>query len=256
MSDSSALALPPPPAVLPDSASLFLDFDGTLVDFAAHPDEVVLPIRVRDDVARIGLKLGGALAIVSGRRIEDIDRFFAPLILPVAGVHGLFRRDSGGVLHSADFDAKALENLAGRLRGFTATEPGLLLERKPGSVAVHYRLRPELAAVCAEALVAAVGETGASGLFHVMHGKMVVEARASDMTKASAIAAFMREAPFAGRVPVFAGDDVTDEDGFREVETLGGVTIKVGTGTTLARYRVGSIGEFRDWLHHLAEQAA
>jgi len=243
---------------LPDGAAfvlnprlhcLFLDFDGTLVEFADHPDSVVLPGAVHADILRIHRDLGGAVAVVSGREIEVLDRFLAPDKLPVAGVHGLMRRDGSGRVQVAPFDAQMLERLHGGLAPFVAAHEGLILERKPGSVALHFRIRPELEQASQAAMTRAIAEaSGGGGRFHVMQGKMVVEARASMATKAGAIAAFMDEPPFAGRIPVFAGDDVTDEDGFVEVNARGGVSIKVGAGATLAQLRIESVSSFHNWL--------
>lgn len=228
---------------------LFLDFDGTLVEFADRPDAVVLPETVRDDVARIHRLLDGAVAVVSGREIAVLDHFLAPLKLPVAGVHGLMRRDGRGQVHTASFDASMLERLAGQLETFCATRDGLILERKPGSIALHYRTRPDMEGACRTAMDSAITvAAGTGGRFHIMQGKMVIEARASSATKATAISAFMDEAPFAGRVPVFAGDDVTDEDGFAEVNAHGGLTIKIGDGDTRANHRMADVASFRNWL--------
>lgn len=232
---------------------LFLDFDGTLVEFAAHPDDVVLSTAVRDDIARLHEKLGGALAIITGRPVEDIDVFLAPLRLPVAGVHGLVRRDSAGIQHAADFDVAALACLAERLQAFAGGESGLLVERKTGSVALHYRKRPELEAAAHAAMRAAVAAcTAQADVFHVMSGKMVIEARAAESTKAHAIRDFLDEPPFAGRTPVFAGDDVTDEHGFAEINSRNGVSIKIGEGQTIAAFRIATIAEFHAWLHAAA----
>ncbi len=243
---------------LPDGATfvldpalhcLFLDFDGTLVEFADHPDAVILSRTVHGDILRIHRELNGALAVVSGREIEVLDRYLAPEKLPVAGVHGMMRRDGDGRLHVAPFDAQMLERLHACLQPFVAAHDGLILERKPGSVALHFRIRPELEEAAQLAMKQAIAEAAqGEGRFHVMQGKMVVEARASMATKAGAIAAFMNEPPFAGRIPVFAGDDVTDEDGFAEVNARGGVSMKVGAGETQAQMRFDNVPAFHNWL--------
>ena len=244
----------PPRALSARGTCLFLDFDGTLVEFAAHPDDVVLPAAVRDDIARLFGGLGGALAIVTGRRIEDIDAFLAPLRVPVAGVHGLIRRDAAGALHTAGFDEAALQRLTTRLQGFADRATGLLLERKPGSIALHFRKRPDLEAAAIAAMQEAIAATAPqAGSFHVMQGKMVIEARAADSTKAHAIRDFLAEAPFAGRRPVFAGDDVTDEHGFAEINAHDGISIKIGAGPTVADCRIATIGQFHAWLHEAAQ---
>lgn len=232
------------------SDCIFLDFDGTLVEFAEHPDEVVVKAGVREDVSRLSGALGGALAIVSGRKIDDIDHFLAPLVLPVAGIHGMIRRDAEGRLHQSGYDEKVQALLAHRLQAIVDIHDGLLLEQKPGSLAMHYRKRPDLESVCRNAMHSALEELGAKAQsYHLMSGKMVLEARASASTKASAIADYLGEVPFFGRRPVFAGDDVTDEDGFAEINDRGGLSIKVGNGETRATCRAHDIQAFQDWLH-------
>ncbi|MFP4003662.1 MAG: trehalose-phosphatase [Alphaproteobacteria bacterium] len=235
----------------PGALAMFLDFDGTLVDFADHPDDVELDSRTLACVRRIYDRLDGALAIVTGRDIASVDRFFAPHLMPVAGVHGLVRRDVSGRVHSVPLDEEVLAGLASKLQGFAARHPGLLVERKPGAVVLHHRRRPDLAGTCLDRMERLTGELGGVTL---MRGKAVIEARAGNADKGGAIAAFLKEPPFAGRCPVFAGDDVTDEHGFARVNALGGVTIKVGPGPTCARYRVPQIGDFRRWLCETARR--
>lgn len=238
--------------IAPDLDCLFLDFDGTLVEFAEHPDQVDVPPQLQSDVTRLFNLFGGALAVVSGRRVNDIDRFLAPLLLPVAGVHGLMRRDAAGRLHQARYDEASLGALASRLQKFVDVNTGLLLERKPGSIALHYRRRPEMASACTAAIHSALETIGpAAGSYNIMAGKMVIEARASASTKAVAIAEFMTEPPFSGRRPIFAGDDITDEDGFIEINARGGISIKVGDGETEAACRVRDIAAFRQWLQSI-----
>lgn len=231
--------------------AMFLDFDGTLVEIAKHPREVFVAPSTRRTMDRLQKALGGAVAVVTGRDIGDIDRLFAPLHLPVAGVHGMERRSHAGVLREQKVNGEVLETVAARLAPLLASEPGLLLERKRGSLALHYRNRPDLKAACARAMDAAV-----AGLveIHLLRGKMVIEAKAGASNKGDAIGEFLGEPPFAGRVPFFAGDDVTDEDAFAAVNARGGVSIKVGTGGTRARYRAASIPAFLDWLDGVAGQ--
>ncbi len=240
-------------ALSPETLAVLLDFDGTLVAIADQPGGVVLKEHTVETLARLESVLGGAVAIISGRPIEEIDRIFAPRRLAVAGIHGLERRDAGGRRHDAAYDRAALDAMAETLEAATGDEPGLLLERKPGSVALHYRHRPELAEFCRDrATEAADAHPGA----RVLAGKMVVEVKLGGRTKADAVEAFMAEAPFAGRRPLYAGDDVTDEDAFRAVAGLGGISIKIGCDETGARYRVAETGAFLDWLDTLSEDLA
>ncbi len=240
-------------ALSPGTLAVLLDFDGTLVSIADRPGGVILKQHTAESLTRLEAKLGGAVAIVSGRPIDEIDRIFAPRRFAVAGIHGLERRDSDGRRHEAPYDRGSLDRIARALEAAVGEEPGLLLERKPGSVALHYRRRPELAERCREAAAcAAEGHEDAQ----VLAGKMVVEVKLGRRTKADAVRDFMAEAPFAGRRPLYAGDDVTDEDAFRAVAGLGGISIKIGCEDTAARYCVAGTAEFLDWLDTLSETLA
>ncbi len=241
-----------PPDVVLDRSALFLDFDGTLVDIAERPDHIALAQGTIGLLSALRERLGGALAIVSGRDIADLDRYLSPLQLCMAGVHGLVRRDAEGCRHDAPLDASVLAQFKAALTARLSDCDGLLVEEKTGAVALHYRRRPELAPACQAAVATAVAELGGADL-RVMHGKMVIETRLDGHTKGTAIAAFMKEAPFRDRQPVFAGDDVTDEDGFAVVDRAGGVAIKVGEGDTRAAYRMASPALLRAWLMRLVE---
>ena len=228
--------------------ALFLDFDGTLVEIEERPGDVHLDTLTRMALARLIVLLDGAVALVTGRDIADIDRFLQPVRLPIAGVHGITRRDATGRVHARvrapGFEAR----LQDRLRGLAEREPGIFLEPKQGSVALHYRARPELAEICATEMQRAVQDFPGVQL---IRGKMVIEAKADNSDKGAAIADFMMEPPFFGRVPMFAGDDVTDEDAFRAVNGRGGLSIKVGPGETLAHFRASNTLAFLVWLQEM-----
>lgn len=233
----------------PGDIAILLDFDGTLVEIADHPDEVAVLPETRIVLASLARVLDGALAVVTGRAIGDIDRFLEPLCLPVAGVHGLERRGASGAVHASEVDSGAIATLREALQRLVGEEPGLLLETKPGSVALHYRARPELERRCIEAVHRSV--SGINGI-NLLHGKMVIEAKSGDHTKADAVAGFMAEPPFLGRLPIFAGDDSTDEFAFRAIGEHDGLSIKIGNGETAALYRASNTGEFLGWLTTLA----
>jgi trehalose 6-phosphate phosphatase len=235
----------------PDRTAFFLDFDGTLANFNEDPAAVFLPGRERRTLAALATATGGAVAVVSGRAIADIDRMLDPLALPVAGVHGLERRNASGEVFRTATQEKPLASARSRLQALARLHPGLLIEEKPGSVALHFRRHPELEPQCLE-IAQSISE--AEGTLQVLHGKMVIEFKAGSATKADAIAAFMREEPFEGRCPFFAGDDSTDEDAFGKVLRLNGISLKVGPGATIAAYRAAGVDAFRDWLHALAPQ--
>ncbi|PHV15263.1 trehalose-phosphatase [Janthinobacterium sp. BJB303] len=220
--------------------AVFLDFDGTLVDLAPTPDGVRVAPGVIEALALLAERHGGALALISGRPVAQIDAMLAPLVLPVAGVHGVERRGADGQFHVAATPDVA--PVLARARVLAAIYPGLLVEQKRGAVALHYRLAPELEPLCLQEMTAAV--QACPGVL-LLHGKMVLEAKPAATDKGGAIAAFMQESPFAGRRPVFAGDDTTDEAGFAFVQQAGGQGVKVGSGPSAASLRLASPGALR-----------
>lgn len=226
--------------------AFFLDIDGTLLEIEGHPDDVRIGRGELDLVAGLHQATGGALALISGRPLAGIDVLFHPLRLPSAGQHGAERRDAKGKRHRHRFPAEVLQRAAVPVREFAARNEGLVFEDKGASVALHYRLAPELAAA-AEAVVRAAAEA-ARGAAEVQVGKMVFELKPAGCDKGKAIEQFMRDPPFAGRVPVFLGDDVTDEYGFRVVNRLGGHSIKIGPGPTDARWRLDNPTAAKRWL--------
>jgi trehalose 6-phosphate phosphatase len=226
--------------ILSPGCALFLDFDGTLVDIASHPQDVIVPYGLVPTLIALQQYLGGAVAVVSGRPISEIDDFLAPLHLPVAGVHGAERRTAAGGLDRVS--GHPLEEVERAAAALVAAHPRLLAEHKTASVALHYRQAPELEALCLEAMREAVARSPGLTL---LRGKMVVEAKPGSASKAGAIEAFLREEPFAGRTPVFIGDDITDEVGFAAVQRQGGLGVKVGEGPTVAWQRLATPADLR-----------
>ena len=230
--------------LLSNSTALFLDFDGTLVDIAGQPQDIEVPSALVPTLRSLNEYLGGAMAVISGRPISEIDEFLRPLKLPAAGVHGAERRAASGEMtllstHPLDLVEQAARSLA-------AQNAGLLVESKRGSIALHYRQAPELAALCLSKMQEAVQESPGVTL---LQGKMVVEAKPGGASKGGAIEEFMREPPFAGRAPVFVGDDITDEVGFASVQRMGGLGVKVGDGSSVAFQRIDTPQRFRQELH-------
>ena len=225
--------------------ALFLDFDGTLVDFAMTPDAVVIPRKLRTILPACIRALGGAVAIVTGRPISALDAFLTPLKLPTAGLHGLELRMPDGAVEETAHRAAELAELRGRFHSLAREDARLIVEDKGSSVALHFRRAPERERELCE-LVA--GEAARHNGHHVMHGKMILEVRPAHADKGTAIARFLETPPFAGRVPVFAGDDTTDEDGFAAVNRLGGISIKVGAGESGATCRVPHVAALHEWL--------
>jgi trehalose 6-phosphate phosphatase len=219
--------------ILCPSCALFLDFDGTMVDIAPQPEAVQVPQGLIGHLQWLTEYLGGAVAVISGRPIEQIDEFLKPLRLPVAGVHGAERRGAdGAVTLLSTHPLDAVKHAADKL---VAQHPGLRVETKRGSIALHFRQAPQLEALCVQAMQAAVE---ASPGLTLLRGKMVVEAKLGGASKGGAIEGFMKEPPFAGRIPLFIGDDITDEVGFSTVQRAGGLGIKVGEGATVAWQRL------------------
>jgi len=232
------------------SWAFFLDVDGTLLDIAETPDAAEATRREKSLVRKLHEASGGALALVSGRSLAAIDELFAPLKIAAAGQHGVERRDARGRLHRGSYPRSRLQRAAEAVRDFAAAHEGLVFEDKGASFALHYRLVPAL-----EEAASRVVREAAAGLgdwVEVQMGKMVIELKPAGRDKGVAIEEFLREPPFAGRAPVFIGDDVTDEDGFRVVNRAGGHSIKVGEGRTEARWQLADPSAARAWLEQCA----
>lgn len=231
------------PSITAETA-LFLDFDGTLADLAPEPGAVRVEHGLVSTLATLYEILNGAVAIVSGRRLVDLDHFLAPLRLPAAFEHGSqLRRAEGEIVRMAAPNlAQALEVT----QALAQRHVGLLVEPKLASVALHYRNAPDLEPLCRKALADVVNV--APGL-ELISGKCVLEIKPAGVDKGRAIEIFMTEPPFAGRRPLFAGDDATDEAGFAIVQRLNGQGVKVGDGPSLAQFRCDSPQALRSWLH-------
>jgi trehalose 6-phosphate phosphatase len=235
------------PLALDDA--LFLDLDGTLIDLADRPAAVRVAPGLVDVLRALSRQLGGRLAIVSGRPLEQIDALLAPLVLPAAGVHGMQRRGADGVLHSAPVPSLAAARACADV--LAAAYVGVWVEEKYGALAVHFRQAPEAGPLCTAALAEIVSATPDLLL---MEGKMIVEVKVAGVDKGTAIRDFLATAPFAGHRPVFIGDDTTDEAGFAIVQADGGIAIKVGTGPSVAQNRIGSPEALRAALAQLPDQ--
>ncbi len=230
---------------------LFLDVDGTLADLAFTPDDVTIGSELIALLGRIHEQLEGALALVSGRPLAQLDRLFSPLRLPAAGIHGFERRSGSHVVYRPTLVADSLDAVRARLESAAASRPGLLLEDKGVALALHYRAAPH-AAEDVEALMAAAAAQLGPG-FEVLEGDMVQEIKPATLNKATAIEAFMTEEPFEGRTPIYIGDDFTDFDGFGAVRRNGGVDICVGDRVT-ARWHLPDPAAVRAWLGRFASQ--
>jgi trehalose 6-phosphate phosphatase len=240
----AALSASPPPA-------LFLDFDGTLVEIAARPDAVAVDPALGGVLARLGAALDGALAIVSGRSIATIDGFLSPHRFDAAGLHGAEHRLDGR-LHPCDpARHPALRRALAEVEARFGQAPGLLVEDKGCSFALHWRLAPDRAE---EALAAAEEAAAALGPdYRLQRGKAVAEILPAGAAKGAVIERFLGEPGYRGRMPVFVGDDLTDEGGFAAVNGCGGVSVRVGEGPTGALKRVPSPAALRTLLARWVE---
>jgi len=237
-----AVPAPPVPAEAGDWA-LFLDFDGTLTEIADAPHLVDVDARLPGLLSSLQEKLGGALALVSGRPLAELDDLTG-IAFSGAGVHGLELRRPGETEAERALSLET-DRVKPALQALVQGQKGLFLEEKSAALALHYRAVPEAGSELFAAVNEVIADFPELGL---IRGKMVIEVKPKAANKGTAIRSFMAEKPFAGRIPVFAGDDVTDEDGFRAVNDLAGVSVKVGEGESVATHRLGGVGAVLDWL--------
>ncbi|CAH2796581.1 MAG: Trehalose-6-phosphate phosphatase (EC [uncultured Caballeronia sp.] len=244
--------------ILPDSLSLaetafFFDFDGTLVELASTLDGIFVPRSVPDILAALRRATNGAVAVVSGRGIDNIDSFLQMSDLPVAGMHGAERRDSNDDVQRIGFNDERLLRMEHELEQVVSAHPDMLLEIKGAALALHYRNAPDrerTARAATERLVQQYEDA-----YVLQPGKMVYEIKPKDVDKGRAIRAYMGEPPFTGRRPVFIGDDLTDEEGFAVVNEFDGLSVKIGPGDTVARARIESVELLLDWLQVISGTA-
>jgi len=236
----------PPPSL---QWCLFLDVDGTLIELTDSPLDTFADPELKTLLGHVAERLGGALALVSGRSIGYLDALFAPLRLPAAGLHGVERRKASGQMHGASFVDTQLNQARAAVTALVQAHPGTILEDKGRTLAVHFRMAPDREAAVREALIAIAKPLGSN--YHIQEGSMVLEIKPRGFTKATAIKAFMAEPPFSGRKPVFIGDDLTDRDGFRMVEDQGGLSVAVGDQVQ-GQLRLENAAAVRGWLREIA----
>lgn len=243
--------VPPPP--LTADVALFLDFDGTLVDIASSPSAVKVAPGLDELMARVAWHLNGAVAVITGRPIEIIDKHLKGAVRAVAGIHGAERRTSLGHVIQAEIPTSMLDPAREELSVFCRANPGVRAEDKGISIALHFRAAPALGPACRRA----VDECAAAshGQLERLDGNMVVELKPASVKKATAMSAYMNEPPFAGRRPVFVGDDLTDESAFVAVSQTNGYGVIVGARSpTAATSRLPSVTALHAWLTTLNEQ--
>lgn len=241
--------LAPPPPLIPRRHTVLLDFDGTLVELAGRPDAVVIDPALKALIRRLAGTFRGRVALVSGRSIAQLEGFLGETLEGVAliGSHGA--EIHIGPSRAAPVRPAALIEAEHAIRATFAGQEGVVVEVKTLGVAVHYRLAPEAEPAARRLVQSLVIDNGLA----VQEGKMMIELRAAGHDKGSGIAALMAKSPFAGTVPVFVGDDVTDEAGFVAVAALGGFGVLVGAErATAARYRLRDVPAVRAWLEQPA----
>jgi trehalose 6-phosphate phosphatase len=233
----SLLPIATPPSV-PANGALFLDLDGTLLDIAPTPDSVIIPGSLVTDLSKVASRLDGAVAIVSGRLLDEVDRLLHPLRLPGAGEHGAVIRMTNG--QRDEIDDRVPHDWVDALIDGARGKKGTLIERKSHSVVAHYRQAPRHEGFFRDLCARLVLQQ--PDAFEVLSGRMAVEIRSARVNKGRAVHRLMNSPPFKGRVPIFVGDDVTDVDGFKAAEALGGVGADV-----FIRF-AGRPAEVRSWL--------
>ena len=232
--------------------AIFLDFDGVIADIAPRPDAVTVPEFRASVVADLRRATEGALALVSGREIDDIRSVFPGYEGAASGGHGAETEWPDGTRESATADPASIESVREAMRSFADTREGLLFETKRLGGVLHYRADPSLEEPARRMVETLLEDHPA---LELQVAKMAFEVKPAGFSKGSVIEAFMARAPFAGRVPFYAGDDVTDEAAFEVVNGMGGTSVKVGEGATCASYRADSPSDLFAWLGSQLEPA-
>lgn len=227
--------------------ALFLDVDGTLLEIAETPQAVNVTESLKNLLVGLATELDGALALVSGRSLQDLDALFSPLRPAASGQHGCERRAASGCVSRHAVQTSSLNSARGKLAKLVDANPDLLLEDKGYSLAVHFRRHPELKATVLDVIAEECNRLGPK--FTLQPGKCVYEIRPAGRSKGTAIATFMTEPPFYGRTPVFVGDDLTDEEAFTVVNAFDGISLKVGLEVpTVAQFRFRDVADVLRWL--------
>ncbi|KAF1721792.1 trehalose-phosphatase [Pseudoxanthomonas wuyuanensis] len=242
----------PPPPLLDDACALFLDVDGTLLEFASQPDRVRLPPQALAVIETLSDRLQGALALVSGRPLHELDRLFWPLQLPAAGLHG--HQFRGSETSPGSTVPEALSHFKREALALARRHQGVMVEDKGSHLALHWRGAPHAAEQVRALAAARIGDIAG---YRLQPGDHVVELVPADVDKGGAVRTLMRERPFLGRTPVFVGDDLTDEYGFAAVNANGGWSVLVGRrDDSHANYGLADPGAVHAWLRANAENPA
>jgi trehalose 6-phosphate phosphatase len=243
------MSLPFPPYATAEDASLFLDIDGTLAEFRRLPEEVVPTPRRTKLLRRLSDRLEGRVAMISGRAMSDMDRITERAVVAASGVHGLEHRRADGEVEAAP-PHPAIAEARSAFEALVQAHPRLFLEDKGLGLVLHYRAAPDLKDIANHAAERLAAETGLA----LQRGDMMAEVRTPGRNKGHALTAFMAEPPFIGHIPIYIGDDLTDEHAFEAARELGGYGILVGPERqTAARYRLDDVEAVLSWLETLAE---
>lgn len=236
-------------SLLSSRCCVFLDLDGTLIEFHDDPAAIGADEELRHLLQSAHDTLGGALALVSGRSIAALDVMLAPLSLPISGIYGQERRDARGVIHRKSTDTGALDPIRAVLLDFLGGCPGIVVEDKGTALALHFRAAPEYGQDCRQLLHEAATELGPG--YQIVDGSMIVEIAPSGTSKATAIEEFLLEPPFATRLPIAIGDDWPDVDAFSAVHRHGGLALVVGSRIE-GDFRLDDCRAARNWLSALS----
>lgn len=237
--------------------AVFLDIDGTLLDIAPRPHDVHVSEELREILAHLSQKLGGALALISGRSLADIDYIFEPLRLAAVGGHGAEIRPAPRA-EPYRMQLWALDpTLKQHFAEIAMLDPGIIIEDKNYSLAIHYRLAPQMGGAVIKSVAAICEKYGCDGL-SILPGKSVIEIKPRGFDKGSGLQELMSVSPFAGRKPIFIGDDVTDEAAFAVLPRFSGIGISVGGIVPGATFNFDGPKDVRLWLqrlsgHHVVE---
>ena len=237
----------------PDKTALFLDFDGTFVDIAPTPDAIRVTNRDKSLLDKLSKHCGGAVSVISGRNLHEIDHYLDGFEGTVSGGHGAELRRDAKKLPTVKCDLKRLEHIKNAVRGFAAIDPRILAEEKSFGIVLHFRQHPELEGKVRDFVKSLVGDDAD---FEIQQAKMALEIKPRGISKAMAIEKITKFKEFRRRTILFAGDDDTDETAFAWVNDQGGITVKIGDGLTLARYRTRSPASFKKWLRSQLKSAS
>jgi trehalose 6-phosphate phosphatase len=232
--------------------AILLDVDGTILDLAPTPQSVWVPPDLAEALVRLWQSTGGALAFVSGRQLNDLDRIFSPLQLPAIGGHGAEMRVAAGKTPQQPRIAPLDSELKRKFASIAEIAPGIVIEDKGYSLALHYRLAPEKGAVVRKSAELIYANLPGNGI-ELLPGKSMIEIKQVGFDKASAVRELMTYAPFSGRRPVFIGDDVTDQSVFAAMPEFGGIAISVGERLPTVDYCFERPADVRRWLEKLSQ---